>query len=468
MLRQHATALHRLFFTADGLASALVFTIALNLGGLAEGTAFGGPAIRALVILCAFAAVSWPLILGSLGAYGSARRKAAGLLLYQLGIAASVSAVVLSIAGFALGTPLPVQLALMCAMGQLLISGLLRLTVFTGLRLLRRWGRNTRNLLIVGTGPLARRVYQEIDRHREWGLRVIGFLDEQDVPFDPSVPGDDVYKFIDTPGLLRDHVVDEVIIACPRSLLRDIGPVMASCSAAGVPVTMPMDLFGDYFPPPRATRLGSRGALSFAPVHHNRAMLFLKRGIDVAGAGIGLILGAPILVAAAAAIKLSSPGPVLFRQLRCGLNGRRFSIVKLRTMCCDAEQQREGLLALNEMEGPVFKIQDDPRITPVGQVLRRHSIDELPQLWNVLIGHMSLVGPRPPMPAEVVQYETSDRRRLSMRPGLTCLWQVNGRNRLGFAEWVKLDLQYIDEWSLAADLKILAKTVPVVLRGTGS
>jgi exopolysaccharide biosynthesis polyprenyl glycosylphosphotransferase len=357
---------------------------------------------------------------------------------------------------------------LLTAIGQPLALGLRRLAAFgRPPRQRQRW-HTTRNLLIVGTGPRARSAYEDIQRHPERGLWVIGFVDDADVPWDPSIPQEKVHKFIETPDLLRDHVIDEVIIACPRSLLTAIAPVVACCRAAGVPVTVPTDLFGDCFPPPRVSRFGSKDALVFAPVHHNRAMLVVKRGIDFIGAGIALILAAPVLVVAAAAIKLSSPGPVLFRQSRSGLHGRPFRMLKLRTMSLDAEARRDELLDLNEMDGPVFKIQRDPRITPVGRFLRRYSIDELPQLWNVLTGHMSLVGPRPPIPAEVIQYQTPERRRLSMRPGITCLWQVNGRNRLGFADWVRLDLEYIDGWSLVADFKILAKTALVVLRGTGA
>jgi len=333
---------------------------------------------------------------------------------------------------------------------------------------LRRRECNTRNLLIIGTGPRAASVYEDIQRHPERGLRVIGFADDTDVPFDPSIPQGMVHKFIDTPDLLRENAIDEVIIACPRSLLVSIAPVVVYCTAAGIPVTMPTDLFGDYLPPPRVSRFGSTVTLSFAPVHHSRRMLLVKRGIDMVGAVIGLMLAAPLLVVAAVAIKLSSPGPVLFRQSRAGLRGRSFDMLKLRTMYRDAEERRWELLHLNEMDGPVFKIREDPRITLVGRLLRHYSVDELPQLWNVLTGDMSLVGPRPPIPAEVAHYTTAECRRLSMRPGLTCLWQISGRNSVGFAEWVKLDLEYIDGWSLVADFKILAKTVSVVLRGTGA
>jgi lipopolysaccharide/colanic/teichoic acid biosynthesis glycosyltransferase len=171
---------------------------------------------------------------------------------------------------------------------------------------------------------------------------------------------------------------------------------------------------------------------------------------------------------AAVLIRLDSSGPVFFRQKRCGLHGRGFHLLKLRTMCADAEERRQELLHLNEVDGPVFKIRDDPRITRVGRLLRRTSVDEFPQFWNVLIGNMSLVGPRPPLPAEVNEYATFQRRRISVRPGITCLWQVSGRNEIAFDDWVKLDLEYIDSWSLTKDFEILAKTVPAVLFATGS
>jgi lipopolysaccharide/colanic/teichoic acid biosynthesis glycosyltransferase len=208
--------------------------------------------------------------------------------------------------------------------------------------------------------------------------------------------------------------------------------------------------------------------LSFAPVHHNRGKLIVKRGIDIVGSAILLTLVAPILGVATLAIRLTSPGPIFFRQTRCGLNGRQFVMLKLRTMYVDAEQRKAELMHLNEMTGPVFKMKNDPRITPVGRIFRRLSIDELPQLWDVLRGDMSLVGPRPAVPLEVDEYATFERRRLSMRPGLTCIWQVNGRNDIGFDDWVRLDLEYIDTWNLTNDFKILAQTLPAVLGGEGA
>jgi exopolysaccharide biosynthesis polyprenyl glycosylphosphotransferase len=197
-------------------------------------------------------------------------------------------------------------------------------------------------------------------------------------------------------------------------------------------------------------------------------LLMIRRILDIALAAFLLAVTLPVSLLTALLIKLTSPGPVLFKQERCGLNGRLFMMHKFRSMVGNAEQMRLELDALNEMDGPVFKSSRDPRITLIGKIIRRFSIDELPQLYNVLRGDMSLVGPRPPLPQEVARYERWQRRRLSMKPGITCLWQISGRNGVSFDDWMKLDLTYIDNWSLLLDLKILLKTVPVVLLGRGA
>jgi len=196
----------------------------------------------------------------------------------------------------------------------------------------------------------------------------------------------------------------------------------------------------------------------------------VKQVIDVFGALFLIVVSSPFMIGAALAIHFTSPGPILFRQRRCGLNGRPFTMLKYRSMVSDAEQRKMELAALNEMSGPVFKVTNDPRITRVGQILRKWSLDEFPQLFNVLRGEMSLVGPRPLPVDEVERFDDpAHRRRLSVKPGLTCLWQVSGRNNVrDFKEWVRLDLEYIDNWSLWLDLKILWRTVPVVLIGTGA
>jgi len=190
--------------------------------------------------------------------------------------------------------------------------------------------------------------------------------------------------------------------------------------------------------------------------------------VDIVMSGLGIVVLSPFFLIVATLIKLTSSGPVLFKQKRLGLNGRKFVLYKFRTMYKGADKKLSQLEAQNEMGGPIFKIKKDPRVTPVGRILRKFSIDEFPQLFNVFVGHMSLIGPRPPIPKEVEQYESWHRRRLSMRPGITCLWQVSGRNKIDFNEWMKMDLEYLDNWSLWFDLKILIKTIPVVLFGIGA
>jgi exopolysaccharide biosynthesis polyprenyl glycosylphosphotransferase len=464
VLKSQSPRLHTLLLIADVTVGGAIYL------WLGSHPRWGGPDFGQGVGwlgLGIVVALAWPLTLGHLDLYASQRRRDFASLATGFALAGLISTAILMATAFAFVRPASARFVLGVGVCQAVLLGGLRIGALAALRVARRFGRNYRNVVIVGTGPRAADVRRVIERHPEWGLRVVGYVDDQDVPIDPSIPSERVHKLVDVPQLMREKVVDEVIIAAPRSLMPALEPAVAACADAGVPFTMLTDIFGDYLPPPRITSFDALAALSFAPVHHSRAKLAIKRGVDVTGSALGLLLAAPVLGAAALAIRISSPGPVLFQQTRCGLNGRPFQILKLRTMCMDAETRLAEVLHLNEMDGPVFKLREDPRVTVVGRVLRRFSLDELPQLWNVLRGDMSLVGPRPPTPTEVAQYETSVRRRLSMRPGLTCLWQVSGRNEIQFDEWVKLDLSYIDTWSLSNDVRILVRTVPAVLSGTG-
>jgi exopolysaccharide biosynthesis polyprenyl glycosylphosphotransferase len=466
MLRDHWLGLRRTLVAIDAIGGGLTLCLmawlhAVPLPPWGEGLG------RAAVLLLAGCSV-WPLALAGLGLYESQRRRSFGGFVGRHVLAGLLAAGALHTTALILGGPLSPDLALATGLVQGGALGALRLGVYGSLRFARRMGRNYRHALIVGTGPRACHVRRVIDRNPGWGFRIVGYVDEEPLPVDPTIPADQVHKLIDVPALLRERVIDEVIVAIPRSMLGALGPLVSECAAAGVPITLLTDLFGDFLPPPRVSRFDTLTTLCFAPIHHSRASLALKRAFDVAGASLGLALAAPVLGVAALAIRLTSNGPVLFRQMRCGLNGRRFEIVKLRTMCANAEQRLDEILHLNEMDGPVFKVKHDPRVTRVGRLLRRYSLDEIPQLLNVVRGDMSLVGPRPPLPHEVSQYESAERRRLSMRPGLTCLWQVSGRNDINFEEWVRLDLEYIDSWSLYQDFKILARTVPAVLFGTGA
>jgi exopolysaccharide biosynthesis polyprenyl glycosylphosphotransferase len=468
MLREYGKRLYfALLLTDLGVAAAVYIALVVRPELLRpEARDPLGPV--ALAALGLIVLVAWPAIHHRFGVYQSQRRERTREVIGRLLGASAAGAVVVAAAAFALGAPVSAAFPWVYAALVFVALSAMRVPLFGVLHELRRSGRNFRNVLVIGAGPRARELRDTIARHPEWGLRIIGFVDDGGPHVPTAVPSDQIHKFIDLPRLLREETVDEALIACPRSMLASISPLVRECAMIGVPVTLLTDLFGDQLPPPRVGSFDSLATLTFAPVHHNEFELALKRTIDIVGAGGGLLLAAPILALAAIAIRLESAGPILFRQIRCGLNGRRFEMLKLRTMCADAEARKADLMHLNEMDGPVFKIREDPRVTRVGYYLRRWSIDELPQLWNVLRGDMSLVGPRPPTPDEVVQYQGGDRRRLSMRPGLTCLWQVSGRNQLRFEDWMKLDLECIDSWSLASDLRILVRTFPEVLKARGA
>jgi exopolysaccharide biosynthesis polyprenyl glycosylphosphotransferase len=274
----------------------------------------------------------------------------------------------------------------------------------------------------------------------------------------------------DLTNALHQHAVSRVVFAGEHSHLNRLQEAIAACELEGVEAWLTVDFIRTSIARPTVDTFGQRPMLVFRTTPEVSWALLLKSAIDRAGAALGLLLGCPLLLSIALAIKLGSRGPILFKQQRGGKHGRPFTLYKFRSMDSDAELQREALAPLNEMEGPVFKLTEDPRVTPVGRFLRRTSLDELPQLWNVLRGDMSLVGPRPLPLYELEKLQSSaQRRRLSMKPGLTCLWQISGRSKIrSFEEWVRLDLQYIDHWSLTLDFSILLRTIPAVLRGNGA
>jgi len=269
---------------------------------------------------------------------------------------------------------------------------------------------------------------------------------------------------------LHRHAVGRVVFAGAGAHLSRVQEAIAACETEGVEAWLLADFVRTSIARPELGRLGSHPILVFRSAPALSWQLVFKGLMDRAGALLLLILTSPLMLAAALGTRGSSTGPVLFRQMRAGLHGRPFRMYKFRTMENDAEMRRTELEAFNQMSGPVFKLANDPRITPFGSWLRRTSVDELPQLWNVLRGDMSLVGPRPLPLYEVEKFEAhAQRRRLSVKPGLTCLWQIRGRNRItAFDDWVRLDLEYIDKWSLWLDLKILLRTVPAVLFGFGA
>ncbi|KPJ57790.1 MAG: hypothetical protein AMS15_09620 [Planctomycetes bacterium DG_23] len=332
----------------------------------------------------------------------------------------------------------------------------------------RRRGYNYRNILIVGTGKKAREFARLVELHRGWGLKVLGFI-RHPAEENLLIKAGHILGSIDEfSRVLDDNVVDEVLITLPPEAFSDIQGFIYCCEEVGVKVNVATDFLSTLLTRATLGEIAGRPLLIFRPPHHDVLRLFLKRLADFSLSLVGLILLWPLFLLLALVIKATSRGPVFFRQTRCGRNGRLFTFYKFRSMVADAEARRSEVEALNEMSAPVFKVGNDPRVTQVGRFLRKFSLDELPQLWNVLKGEMSLVGPRPPTPEEVKDYQRWQRRRLSMKPGLTCLWQISGRNEVDFEEWMRLDLQYIDSWSLWLDFKILISTIPAVLLARGS
>jgi exopolysaccharide biosynthesis polyprenyl glycosylphosphotransferase len=336
-------------------------------------------------------------------------------------------------------------------------------------RYVRFHGYNYRTVLIVGTSPAALRIADSVHGHRFWGFRILGFIRNGHMPEEPWPSRYPILgEIADIPRIVESNVVDDVIFAVHRRELDRLEDLFLSLQEQGTRTRFAMDLFPHTRARVELEELDGMPLLSFATTPTSQLQLMAKRLLDVLVAALVLVLALPVVGMIALAIKLTSGGNVLFRQTRCGLNGRFFTLYKFRTMVEDAEERRGELLHLNEMDGPVFKLRSDPRVTAFGRFLRRYSLDELPQFWNVLRGEMSLVGPRPPIPEEVAKYQRWQRRRLAMKPGLTCLWQVSGRNDLDFDRWMQLDLEYIDSWSPTLDLKILLKTIPAVLSGKGA
>ena len=346
---------------------------------------------------------------------------------------------------------------------------LFRLTAGRVVGVIRREFAAPHYVMVVGTGERAVRLARALEHSSEYGIRLRGFLCEG--AGGPSeihlrVP----YKVLpiaDLPAILREHVVDEVIFAVGSDRLADLENVFLLCDVEGVRTRVAVDFFPHVNSTVSLERLGPTPLLTFSAAPYDEIKLLVKRLTDLLMAAAGLVVLAPFMGLIAILIRLTSPGPAIFRQVRCGLNGRLFLFYKFRSMVENAEQLRSSVEHLSTRE-TAFKIPDDPRLTAIGRYLRKFSIDEWPQLWNVLRGDMSLVGPRPAVPSEVDQYEGWQRRRLRMRPGLTCLWAIAGRDNVDFETWMKMDMQYIDNWSLALDWKILLQTIPRVLTGRGA
>jgi exopolysaccharide biosynthesis polyprenyl glycosylphosphotransferase len=346
-----------------------------------------------------------------------------------------------------------------------------RIILRIALKKARLKGHNLRQMIIVGTGERSKKFAEKICQSPELGYHIAGFVDDPWKGLEQfKSKGWKLLGDLDQlQEILKHQVVDEVVISLPmKSKYDKINTIINLCEEQGIIIRFLSDLFDLKIAKSYVDHLDDTPILTLHSTPKEQWPLLVKKFLDIAISLVLLVLLSPFFILIAILIKCDSKGPAFFTQERVGHNKRNFKLIKFRTMIQDAEIMQNELEFQNEATGPVFKIKNDPRFTRVGKLLRRTSMDELPQLANVLKGEMSLVGPRPPIPSEVEQYEWKDRRRLSMRPGITCLWQINGRSNIPFEKWMELDKEYIDNWSLWLDLKILAKTIPAVIRGTGA
>lgn len=354
---------------------------------------------------------------------------------------------------------------------EFLMLAIGRWLFWVGITWFRTRPEHHRNFVIVGNTDAAFELASLLEEGERFGLRLLAFVylgSEQ-----PAHPETLRYSYPFVPKermieLLHSRVVDEVIFAAEQDDLVTLEPLMQQCEAEGVHMRVQLSFLPTGFSHVFVEHLAHLPLLTFASTPQNELALLFKRGVDIAISSLALIILSPVFLLFALLIRLTSKGPVFYRQTRCGRGGRRFTLLKFRSMVNNAHELLPQLEQHNEVDGPVFKMRNDPRCTTVGRWMRILSLDELPQLWNVLRGDMSLVGPRPPLPQEVDRYEPWQRRRLRIRPGLTCLWALEGRSQLQFERWVRLDLLYIDNWSMWLDFKILLKTIPAVLLGRGA
>ena len=329
---------------------------------------------------------------------------------------------------------------------------------------------NLYKVLVIGTGNRAVQLVNSLRENVGQGLEIIGYLDIDSKRSDFQISESCVIGTLDDiRTILKWNVVDEVILAVTRSMIDDVEEIVRACEEEGIKFRIMADFYDLQISRVSLIKVGEIPLLTLEPVAFDEGKLFIKRLIDVVVSAICIILFLPVMAIIAVAIKIDSKGPVFFKQQRVGLRKRRFEMIKFRSMYEGSDERIHDLNYLNEADGPIFKIADDPRITPVGRVLRQTSLDEFPQLFNILKGEMSLVGPRPLSLRDVDLFDQSiQRKRFSVMPGLTCLWQVSGRSNLPFSKWLELDLKYIDSWNLTLDFKIMLKTIPAVISGEGA
>jgi exopolysaccharide biosynthesis polyprenyl glycosylphosphotransferase len=354
------------------------------------------------------------------------------------------------------------------AISNTIITFALKAILFSTMKMFRKRGLNYRSVVIVGDKSAVAFTRQLINR-KEWGYRLIALVGSHSVfkEFNDIVPILDRNE-IDLNKLIAEKTIDEVIYCREKPDMDDLENLMYSCSEVGVTFRMYSPFFNMLTSKMDLHYFDTTAVLTFTNTPQNYMALNMKRLCDFLTSSMVVLFFSPIFILISLAIKFTSKGPVFFKQKRVGLRGRKFWVYKFRTMVVNAEELKHKLMEHNEMDGPVFKMTNDPRITKVGRFLRKTSLDELPQFFNVFLGDMSIVGPRPPLPKEVTEYERWQLRRLSMKPGITCIWQISpSRNDISFEDWMYMDLEYIDNWSLKLDFVLILKTVRTMLRADG-
>ena len=426
---------------------------------------------ESLIIIVLFLSFLWSIVLDVQGAYSYQRftsfKKEVGMIFRTLcfGLLMLIGMIFLFRPGY-----IPRTWVGIFGVVNFGLLTLEKFLLFGVAQLIRQRGHNRKIVLVAGTGGEARKFMEKVQQHFHWGLDIVGFLTN-----DPKQVGKEAFgkrilgTIRDIAEVLHENPVDEVIITVSTRRLGEMQEILGVCELEGVQVRVISDFLGSIAKRFRADVIHELPIISISYIPRNHWALAVKRGMDIVLSAVALILLTPWFLIIAAAIKLSSPGPVFYEWNVVGWNKKPFKSWKFRTMVVGADKMKDQLAHLNEMSGPVFKITNDHRITPIGRFLRKFSLDELPQLFSVLKGDMSLVGPRPVFPKELKGYDSWQRRKLSIKPGLTCLWQVNGRNKIhDFNDWAKMDLEYIDNWSLWLDIKILLKTIPAVMSGKGA
>lgn len=408
--------------------------------------------------------ISWFFMLSSFWLYRSKRLATLndefGDVLRAVSFATLILATLILIAEWSV---FPKRFLLIFAAVSFILMFALRIFKRMLLHQFRLHGRNLRSVVVIGAGPRGQKLVQLMEKNPETGYKFLGFIDDM---IDDNIIG----SLDEIPSILASNVIDEIFVCLPiKSYYERMQTIAAAAEEQGITVRIYSDLFNLNLSKAIPGEIGDTPILSIYASRLTDWQSFVKGSIDFVGGLVLLIVASPIMLLIAIVIKLTSPGPVFFVQDRVGLNKRRFKMYKFRTMEVDAEQRQLELEALNEADGPVFKMKNDPRITRPGTWLRKTSLDELPQLFNVLQGDLSLVGPRPLPERDFQRFDQHwFNRRFSVKPGITCIWQISGRSETSFDKWIVQDLEYIEKWSLGLDLKILFKTVPTVFRGTGA